>query len=671
MKMASVTWPIALMSRSCDLIHRLRSSTISLFASRQCLISTRILPCDAIQLSLLDKQPRATSSRNETIVIDSSDDDDVVEIVKPSNNRASSSATHKKTPALPKLTTTKRPQRNDEVLVLDTTIDVEDTDTTTESESENETLGLKVVVNSPEKGKSSGLSSMNTNNGNSGAELGSTLDPPTMAVLSPMAAFRAERIKMEQERLARLKRTRPASPPATTVSMRLNVKTRSPVHTPDSSAGSSSSYGGSFNVPDRSGLFWHGALRQTANKHITPAQDKQPIFRLTTDIIPPPPAPSSTSSESRNALSFVIVSSYALELPWLYQLFPPDVPVIVIAQPGQDGRAEVHHALPGWVRASPKLEGGRGCIYFTRLGVFGSLYLPPTSYPMTGGTLRTVWLQDIPLRNGPAPAMDQTAKGGSATEGFAKRLERVLKALNVAPALEAHLIDQQASGDVRLPLRAIGRWDWSRVTAHLVPSVAGKHAGWPSVLNVGHVALMKAVRDMGAASDSVSIECQGSSIGTYSTSWTNEFMSSAKGVSPDTYLDTPKSRRSKAPHPPGLKIIFPSLRTVDESILGRSVGEFFDSMQFPQKDGVKLMTHLKMILGIPADKETGSDKPKAWLYVGSVMRQIFEIPQLIILQESQLYSICVGSALCYLSKASHKEINWRAGKDLLDNMSKV
>ncbi|CAE6457552.1 unnamed protein product [Rhizoctonia solani] len=603
----------------------------------------------AIQLSLLDKQPRATSSRNETIVIDSSDDDDVVEIVKPSNNRASSSATHKKTPALPKLTTTKRPQRNDEVLVLDTTIDVEDTDTTTESESENETLRLKVVVNSPEKGKSSGLSSMNTNNGNSGAELGSTLDPPTMAVLSPMAAFRAERIKMEQERLARLKRTRPASPPAGNDTDEDDgedderpSKRPSPVHTPDSSAGSSSSYGGSFNVPDRSGLFWHGALRQTANKHITPAQDKQPIFRLTTDIIPPPPAPSSTSSESRNALSFVIVSSYALELPWLYQLFPPDVPVIVIAQPGQDGRAEVHHALPGWVRASPKLEGGRGCMHVKLLLLFyktGRLrvVIPTANFvPHDWRDIEnSVWLQDIPLRNGPAPAMDQTAKGGSATEGFAKRLERVLKTLNVAPALEAHLIDQQASGDVRLPLRAIdelhSRWDWSRVTAHLVPSVAGKHAGWPSVLNVGHVALMKAVRDMGAASDSVSIECQGSSIGTYSTSWTNEFMSSAKGVSPDTYLDTPKSRRSKAPHPPGLKIIFPSLRTVDESILGRSGGgtmfcqrKQWDASTFPKKHFYdsnskrgKVLMHSKMILGIPADKETGSDKPKAWLYVGS------------------------------------------------------
>ena len=52
------------------------------------------------------------------------------------------------------------------------------------------------------------------------------------------------------------------------------------------------------------------------------------------------------------------------------------------------------------------------------------------------------------------------------------------------------------------------RWDWSRVTAHLIPSIAGKHSGWPAVLPVGHVALMKAVKDMGAADERVKIECQ-------------------------------------------------------------------------------------------------------------------------------------------------------------------
>jgi tyrosyl-DNA phosphodiesterase-1 len=41
------------------------------------------------------------------------------------------------------------------------------------------------------------------------------------------------------------------------------------------------------------------------------------------------------------------------------------------------------------------------------------------------------------------------------------------------------------------------RWDWSKVKAELVPSIAGRHEGWPRVLLTGHCRLMRAVRNMG------------------------------------------------------------------------------------------------------------------------------------------------------------------------------
>ncbi|CAE6457156.1 unnamed protein product [Rhizoctonia solani] len=604
----------------------------------------------AIQLSIQDQQSRATNSKDAPIVIDSSDDEEITEVTGPSKLRGSTPKFSKKVAAPKPNISKKNPPSEDEILVLDATIELEDTDTATESESDNEPPAPKVASAGSKKGKASALSFTRPTPGNSSAVASSNADPPSTANLSPMAAFRAERIKMEQERLARLKRRRPTPPPLDNdvdeddeeETTERPSKRPSPVYSSDSLTTSSNLYGGSFNIPDKSGLFWHGALRQTANKHVTPAQDKKPIFRLTSDILPPPSTTASTSSESRNALSFAIVSSFALDLPWLYQLFPPDVPVIVVTQPGQDGRAEVHHALPGWVRASPKLEGGRGCMHVKLLLLFYKngrlrIVIPTANFqPHDWRDIEnSIWLQDIPLRTGPAPSTHSTAKDDPKTEGFAERLERVLKALNVEPALEAHITDQRASGDIRLPLRSIdelhSRWDWSRVTAHLVPSIAGRHAGWPTILGVGHLALMKAVRDMGAKSDDVSIECQGSSIGNYSPSWTNEFMSSAKGISPDTYLDTPKARRSKAPHPSGLKVIYPSLRTVDESVLGRyGAGTMFcqrrqwDASTFPKSNFYdsnskrgKVMMHSKLILGIPNQKETAPNKPKAWLYIGS------------------------------------------------------
>lgn len=38
------------------------------------------------------------------------------------------------------------------------------------------------------------------------------------------------------------------------------------------------------------------------------------------------------------------------------------------------------------------------------------------------------------------------------------------------------------------------RWDFSRVTAALIPSLHGKHEGWDKVIKTGHTALMRAVR---------------------------------------------------------------------------------------------------------------------------------------------------------------------------------
>ncbi|KAG8700113.1 hypothetical protein FRC09_006171 [Ceratobasidium sp. 395] len=598
----------------------------------------------AISLSLQEQQKNKSNSRNDPIlIIDSSDDEVPIpsSSKKPPSRKAAISKPAPKSLSSKAVATSSRklPVDLNDTIDLDTTIELdgedtgtEDEDTATESESDEDHPATKPKT-SPKAPSGSArrpppsiqpLRERLLNNASPNPASNDKNTDPSVP-LSPTAAFRAERAKMEQERIARLKRLRPdivekrsrdeidessddtdkrpskrPSPALTTSSTASNTKGK----------GKAALFTGSFGIPDRNGFFWHGAIRQTANKHTSPSQDTKPVFRLT-EILPPPHA---NSSDPDNTLSFAIVSSYALELPWLYSLFSPDVPVILVAQPGQDGKAEVHHALPNWVRASPALAYGRGCMH-----------------------VKSVWLQDVPLRTDPASvsASTQTAGGVSQTEGFGERLGYVLKCLNVAPALEAHLLDQRAAGDVRLPLRSIDelhtRWDWTYVTARLIPSIAGKHTGWPAVIRLGHVALMKAIRDMGAASDTVKIECQGSSIGSYSSAWTNEFMSSARGISPDKWLDTPKARRSKAPHPTAIRIVFPSLSTVDASVLGRPGGgtifcqrRQWDASTFPKNLFVdsnskrgKVLMHSKMILGLLGEDESDEAKPRGWLYVGS------------------------------------------------------
>lgn len=63
---------------------------------------------------------------------------------------------------------------------------------------------------------------------------------------------------------------------------------------------------------------------------------------------------------------------------------------------------------------------------------------------------------------------------------------------------------------------------------------------------------------------------KGSSIGTYSTQWLNEFHWSARGESAEDWLDIKKAHRGKEPYPP-VKILFPTLKTVRASVLGEPV----------------------------------------------------------------------------------------------------
>lgn len=56
----------------------------------------------------------------------------------------------------------------------------------------------------------------------------------------------------------------------------------------------------------------------------------------------------------------------------------------------------------------------------------------------------------------------------------------------------------------------------------------------------------------------------------------NEFYCSARGASAEEWLDEPKSRRMKLPYPP-VKILFPSAKTVRESVLNEQVSRRVES----------------------------------------------------------------------------------------------
>ncbi|KAG6918489.1 hypothetical protein DXG01_014116 [Tephrocybe rancida] len=130
------------------------------------------------------------------------------------------------------------------------------------------------------------------------------------------------------------------------------------------------------------------------------------------------------------------------------------------------------------------------------------------SFRLTDILGRTTWLQDIPLRGKPIK------HDPKAPQDFPTVLQGMLHSVHVHPALKTMIQDNHPD----LPIKSIEelrmRWDWSKVKVYLVPSIAGKHEGWPNVVKTGHPRLMHVVRNMGLrtgkgkGSKVIGLECQ-------------------------------------------------------------------------------------------------------------------------------------------------------------------
>lgn len=445
------------------------------------------------------------------------------------------------------------------------------------------------------------------------------MSPPAAAPSSSI--FLTERAQLEQERLARLKRLRGDSDDSNRAVPPPPKRSMDDAHASQEKEVALDPEGGE--------VFWDGELRQTANKHVEPrrnGEDGKPVFRLSQII------------GDKSQIELAIISTYALQLSWIYTFFDPSTPVVLVTQPApsENGSATVKQVLPNWIRVTPFLRGGRGVMHMKFFLLFyksGRLRIVISTANLMDHDWRdienTVWVQDVPRRPSPVPHEPKA-------DDFPSVFERVLYAINVAPAITSLV----STDHPNIPLTALRagvlrtRWDFSRVRPALVPSLAGKHEGWPTVLKSGHTALMRAVNRLNPQQRAVSLEYQGSSIGAYSAGWLAEFILSARGTSPEAALNAPKSRRAATtmPAPNTLKILFPTLDWVRNSVLGEAGGgtmfcrkNTWEAAKFPRnlfgesrsRRGRVLM-HSKMMIAVfvgagssaadeDSDSETDSD----------------------------------------------------------------
>ncbi|KAL4252985.1 tyrosyl-DNA phosphodiesterase family protein [Abortiporus biennis] len=421
-----------------------------------------------------------------------------------------------------------------------------------------------------------------------------------------------DRAQLERDRLARQKRLRP--------DLYANAESKTEDGESDGSDDEDKGRSTKSHLPSQakpqsqeSTLYWEGEIRQTANKHVDASKDVKPAFRLS-ELIGP-----------KDDVQFAILSAYCVNFPWLYGFFKPETPVVIVAH-DVHGNETIKEVLPNWIKTTPFLRGGRGCMHMKFMLLFyksGRLRIAVSTANLIEIDWRdienTVWVQDI-RRQPSTSAAASTSKGkGKAAEidsDFVESLIKVMRAVNVPAALISH-----AKYGRDLPIKRVedlrSQYDFSPIKVRLIPSLAGTHRGWPEVIQNGHTRLLYAIKFLGlgvkAQGKQLSLECQGSSIGTYSTSWVNEIFKSCEGddKAAEKFLDISKNAKGKLPWPK-IKILFPTKKTVVESVLGELGGgtmfcrrNQWEGTKFPRdlfhdsksKRG-KVLMHSKMILGV-------------------------------------------------------------------------
>ncbi|EJU04821.1 phospholipase D/nuclease [Dacryopinax primogenitus] len=421
--------------------------------------------------------------------------------------------------------------------------------------------------------------------------------------------FLSDRATLEKERLARQKRHLETTEAASSAPPNKRVRTAPAVAIASLSSSISTSKHPSINAE----LFLDGEVRQNRNAHV-PKNPARPVFGMAEILTPV------------SELRFVLTSAFGTDFEWLRSMIPAGVPLLSINHPTDRERWEPQIKplpLDGWIYATPKMNKG-GIMHVKLLLLFyknGRLRLVIPTANLVPDDWRdienTMFLQDIPAKN-----KDSSAE----PHPFPVYLASFLKILNVHNGLSALV----QGGYPNLPLPSLDAlatgWDWSRVTAQLVGSPAGSYEDWDSVRRWGHPRLGEAVRQLKAQPPTgkrLNLEYQGSSIGNYTTQYLNDFYKSGCGLSPDV-----SKRRPKAQPWPAIQIVYPSLTTVDNTVLGRlGAGSFFCRKQYWSKPNAprklfrdsrarsgRVLMHTKMIVGTfvdPAENGAIASTPPA------------------------------------------------------------
>jgi tyrosyl-DNA phosphodiesterase-1 len=369
-----------------------------------------------------------------------------------------------------------------------------------------------------------------------------------------------------------------------------------------------------------------------------------------------------TTPFAPNGLTHAVLATYCADIPWLARMFPKgpakthgDVTFICLEQgdlkPGV--YSPMHTSMPNWVQlVVPKKGLGE---YTTMHMKFLLLfYEDRLRLVILSGNMveydwkaieNTAFIHDFPrLAKG---HYDVTSEYGIQMKAVLASLSvpaghpamRLLSSYNMASTCEARIVSSQPT------LKPI--------------------TGWSEIEKLGLGRLSKIVREImkGAKKQDMTVEAQvsiaikcslvfemlmtsskGSSMGTYSTRWLQQFHLICCGLNIDTLLPLPNgakanktwaqavSRKDTEKWPP-IKLLFPSDRWVKTQSIGGPDGAmtffgkskqavekgFVDIIYQPVSIRGNIMMHHKAILALPTSfkKEQDEHEVLGWAYMGS------------------------------------------------------
>jgi len=447
--------------------------------------------------------------------------------------------------------------------------------------------------------------------------------PPVPSSPKPASVLsnNPERYKLESARLARQQAREIASNPTASSSTSIPPASPQAVQVPQQSEPSGS---------DLIQNYWHSTIKVTFNDWYP----NHPNALRIEDIIGP-----------KNRIKMALVSSYVAELPWVHGLFDPKTPLMVIRHHTECGTFKVNERQNMFLCHPPMLKTANGkarpgCMHIKFFIIFYDNFCRvaiPTANAVSFDyeiVENAVWIQDFKCFNG--NTMGYSSRPAEEVPPFRKTLENLLERMGVPDSFRKPLADH----------------DFRPAAANLVVSVQGNHA---ADAPFGQTGLAKELKNLRLQSGdgtgrTATLECQGSSIGSYDLKWINNFYRCASGSAPTN--GPVESDLKNASSTPPLSVLYPSLHTVKNSKSGKAgAGTLFcnkaswEKANFPRdifKDTMSkrlgVLMHVKMILGLfnsdssiessgsrlascldmPADGGAESNKDHVgFLYIGS------------------------------------------------------